>query len=62
MKDLADASGQVIQVEKILEINIERGWRSGTRITFEGEGNERLGHIPGDIIFELEVCRLICNF
>lgn len=37
--------------EKILEINIKAGWKKGTTITFEGEGDEAPGIIPADIQF-----------
>jgi len=53
-KDLVDASGNTIQVEKIITINVQKGWKSGTKITFEKEGDETPGVIPADIIFVLE--------
>lgn len=36
---------------KILEINVKPGWKAGTKITFEKEGDEIPGVVPGDIIF-----------
>lgn len=54
-KNVVDAqSGRSIPVEKILEINVKPGWKSGTKITFEREGDERPGEIPADIVFVLE--------
>jgi DnaJ family protein B protein 4 len=52
-KTLVDASGQTIPTEKILTINVKPGWKDGTKITFEREGDERPGEEPADIIFIL---------
>lgn len=40
--------------EKIIEITIKRGWKSGTKLTFENEGNEVLNGKPGDVVFVIE--------
>jgi len=37
--------------DKILTINVCRGWRSGTRITFQKEGDQGPNNIPADIVF-----------
>jgi DnaJ-class molecular chaperone len=38
--------------EKVLEIHIKPGWKEGTKITFENEGDEGDQHtIAGDIVF-----------
>ena len=37
--------------EKILEIDVRPGWKSGTKVTFEEEGDQVPGHIPADIVF-----------
>ncbi|XP_068249239.1 dnaJ protein homolog 1-like [Palaemon carinicauda] len=37
--------------EKILTIDIKPGWKEGTKITFEKEGDQVPGKIPADIIF-----------
>lgn len=39
---------------KILEVHIDRGMRSGQKITFSGEGDQSPGIIPGDIIILLD--------
>lgn len=36
---------------KILTIDIKKGYKAGTKITFEGEGDEEPNVIPGDIQF-----------
>lgn len=37
--------------DKVLTINIKPGWKSGTRITFQREGDQIPGKIPADIMF-----------
>jgi len=53
-KNIADPSGKSMQVEKILNINVKPGWKDGTKITFEREGDERPGEEPADLIFVLK--------
>jgi len=53
-KKLLDPSGKTTPVEKILEIDVKPGWKTGTKITFPEEGDEMPGKIPADIIFVLE--------
>nr|CDS26325.2 dnaJ subfamily B [Hymenolepis microstoma] len=40
--------------EKVLTIDVRKGWKSGTRITFPREGDERPNTIPADIIFTVK--------
>lgn len=37
--------------DKILTIEIKRGWKEGTKITFPREGDESPNTIPADIVF-----------
>lgn len=37
--------------EKILTITVKRGWKAGTRITFEQEGDQGPNSIPANIVF-----------
>ncbi|XP_068457494.1 dnaJ homolog subfamily B member 13 [Clinocottus analis] len=37
--------------DKILAINVQPGWKEGTRITFPKEGDQGPNSIPGDIVF-----------
>mmetsp|Transcript_48064 Transcript_48064/g.120974 ORF Transcript_48064/g.120974 Transcript_48064/m.120974 type:complete len:337 (-) Transcript_48064:249-1259(-) len=48
------ASGKLMPVEKILVIDVKPGWKKGTKITFEKEGDERPGVIPADFVFVLD--------
>ncbi len=52
-KTLVDASGKEVPVEKILTIDVKPGWKEGTKITFEREGDERPGVEAADIVFEV---------
>ncbi|KAG1666524.1 hypothetical protein FOA52_014421 [Chlamydomonas sp. UWO 241] len=46
------ASGRSMPIKEVLEINVKAGWKEGTRITFEGKGNEtRNGMPPADLVF-----------
>lgn len=40
--------------EKILTIQVKPGWKQGTRITFEKEGDQEPNVIPADIVFVLQ--------
>lgn len=44
----------IVQEEEILIIQVHPGWKKGTKITFEGKGDERPGTLPADIIFSVE--------
>lgn len=37
--------------DKILTIEIKKGWKEGTKITFPREGDETPNSIPADIVF-----------
>lgn len=45
------ASGQPRKEEKVLNITVKAGWKAGTKITFQQEGDQTPGKIPADIIF-----------
>lgn len=49
-----DASGRSEQVPKVIEIPVKRGYKSGTKLTYEREGDERPGEVAADIIFEIQ--------
>lgn len=42
---------QTTEEEETLTINVKPGWKKGTKITFEGMGNERPGSYPADMSF-----------
>ncbi|XP_056264874.1 dnaJ homolog subfamily B member 1b [Pseudoliparis swirei] len=47
--------GRTIKMEdKILEVQIKKGWKEGTKITFPKEGDETPTNIPADVVFVLK--------
>ncbi|KNC81890.1 hypothetical protein SARC_05803 [Sphaeroforma arctica JP610] len=36
---------------EVLEIKVVPGWKSGTKVTFPGSGDKRLGKAPQDVVF-----------
>ena len=48
-------NGTYKKEDKILTIDIKKGWKEGTKITFNGEGDEKPNHSAGDVIFVLKV-------
>jgi len=48
-------NGNYEKQENILTIDVKKGWKEGTKITFNGEGDEKDGYAAGDIIFVLKV-------
>lgn len=50
-KKIYDASGRFQNVSVEKEIPIKKGWKDGTKITYEREGDEAPGTTPADIIF-----------
>ncbi|XP_050378423.1 uncharacterized protein LOC126795683 [Argentina anserina] len=53
-RDVINHVGIIVKEEEILKINVQPGWRKGTRITFEGKGDEKPGYLPADIIFLID--------
>lgn len=37
--------------DKVLTINVKPGWKAGTKITFQREGDQNANSIPADIVF-----------
>ncbi|CAG9855107.1 unnamed protein product [Phyllotreta striolata] len=43
--------GTTKKEDKVLTINVKPGWKSGTKITFQKEGDQGRNKIPADIVF-----------
>lgn len=43
--------GKARKDEKVLNITVKPGWKAGTKITFQREGDVMPGKIPADIVF-----------
>jgi DnaJ homolog subfamily B member 4 len=51
-RKIVDASSnKSMQIEETLEIPVKPGWKEGTKITFEGKGDELPGRPPQDLVF-----------
>lgn len=43
--------GTTKREDKVLNINVKPGWKAGTKITFQKEGDQGRGKVPADIVF-----------
>lgn len=43
--------GSTKKEDKVLTINVKPGWKAGTKITFQKEGDQGCNKIPADIVF-----------
>lgn len=50
-KKVLQPDGSTKKEDKVLTINIKPGWKAGTKITFQKEGDQLRGRTPADIIF-----------
>ncbi|KAM4747247.1 dnaJ homolog subfamily B member 1 [Rhinophrynus dorsalis] len=53
-KRLGPDGRSVRNEDKILTIQVKKGWKEGTKITFPKEGDETPNNIPADIVFVLK--------
>ena len=42
----------------VLTIDVKKGWKEGTKVTFHGEGPESDGYSAGDVVFVIKVSSL----
>ncbi|XWS40035.1 hypothetical protein CRYUN_Cryun18bG0105500 [Craigia yunnanensis] len=54
VRDVISDEGIIVQEEETLTINLKPGWTKGTKLTFEGKGEEKPGYLPADIIFLIQ--------
>lgn len=45
------ADGTPKKEDKYVSISVKPGWKSGTKVTFQKEGDQTKGKIPADIVF-----------
>ncbi|XP_019051580.1 PREDICTED: dnaJ homolog subfamily B member 13-like [Nelumbo nucifera] len=50
-RDVVSDVGLIVQEEETLKIKVKPGWKRGTKVTFEGMGDEKPGSLPADIVF-----------
>lgn len=54
-RNLTDAgTGRRVPTQEILSIDVRPGWKAGTKITFEGKGDEEPGMPPADLVFVIK--------
>lgn len=40
--------------ERVFDVEVQKGWKEGTRITFPKEGHQMQGHAPTDLVFVIK--------
>lgn len=50
-KRVVQPDGSTKKEDKVLTINVKPGWKAGTKITFQKEGDQGRGKVPADIVF-----------
>lgn len=50
-RKVLQADGAIKKEDKVLTINVKPGWKAGTKITFQREGDQGRNKIPADIVF-----------
>lgn len=48
---ILQADGTPKKEDKYVSISVKPGWKSGTKVTFQKEGDQAKGKIPSDIVF-----------
>ncbi|KAH0819001.1 hypothetical protein GEV33_003789 [Tenebrio molitor] len=50
-RKVLQSDGTAKKEDKVLTINVKPGWKAGTKITFQREGDQGRNKIPADIVF-----------
>merc|ERR1712018_483652 len=50
-KNIYREDGSVSKESKVITLDVKAGWKSGTKVTFENEGDQVPGKIPADVAF-----------
>lgn len=50
-RKVVQTDGTTRKEDKVLTINVKPGWKAGTKITFQREGDQTRNKIPADIVF-----------
>ncbi|KAE8703143.1 Kinase superfamily protein isoform 1 [Hibiscus syriacus] len=54
VKDVISEEGIIVRQEDTQTIKIKPGWTKGTKVIFEGKGDEKPGYLPADIKFTIQ--------
>jgi DnaJ-class molecular chaperone len=53
-KEGSNGKRKTVTSKQNFDVNIERGWKEGTKVRFSQQGSQRIGHIPSDVIFHIK--------
>ena len=53
-KKVLNPDGTTTNQTKVLSIDIKRGWKAGTKITYQKEGDQAVGRLPADVVFVIQ--------
>ena len=53
-RQVLNSDGTTTPQSKIVTIDVKRGWKAGTKITFAREGDQAIGRTPADVVFVLQ--------
>lgn len=53
-RKVLNPDGTTTPQTKVLSIDIKRGWKAGTKITYAKEGDQGIGRTPADVVFVLQ--------
>lgn len=53
-RKVLNPDGTTSPQDKIVTINIKRGWKAGTKITYPREGDQSVGRTPADVVFVVQ--------
>jgi len=52
-RKMRKTSGEIVEVDKTLEVNVKPGWKGGTTVTYPGEG-DAIDGLPTDLVVVLQ--------
>ena len=53
-RNVLNPDGTTSLQTKVLSIDIKRGWKAGTKITYPKEGDQSIGRTPADLVFVVQ--------
>ena len=53
-RNILNPDGTTSLQTKVLSIDIKRGWKAGTKITYAKEGDQSIGRTPADLVFVVQ--------